>query len=149
MMGAEGRPVMLVRRTRRAHGTRVSALFCLASGAIVLAALSLSGCGHSSPGTPATDAGKQCGTSRSAANVPVAIEIDRGSVSCSTAMTVEKAYAAAIDAGKAPGNGGGGPIKVNGWTCEGFDTPQVLKTGDASKCNKGGAEILATLSTPA
>jgi hypothetical protein len=148
MMGAEGRPVMLVRRTRRARETRVSALFGLASAAIVLVALALSACGHSSPGKTAADAGKQCGTSRSAANVPVAIEIDRGSVSCAAAMTVEKAYAAAIDAGKAPGNGGGGPIPVHGWTCQGFDTPQVLKTGDASKCTQGSAEILATLSTP-
>jgi hypothetical protein len=139
---------MLVRWARRTRMVRVCASSGLAAGVMVAAALALGGCGHAAAGTPASDAGKQCGTSRSAANVPVSVEIDRGSVSCTVAMTVEKAYAAAIDAGQAPGNGGGGPIPVNGWTCQGFDTPQVLKTGDASKCTKGGTEILALLSTP-
>jgi|HubBroStandDraft_2_1064218.scaffolds.fasta_scaffold181194_2 hypothetical protein len=148
MMGAEGRSPMLVRWTRRTRMVRVSLSSGLVTGAMMAAALALGGCGHAAAKTPDSDAGKQCGTSRSAANVPVAVEIDRGSVSCTVAMTIEKAYAAAIDAGKAPGNGGGGPIVVSGWTCQGFDTPQVLKTGDASKCTKGGTEILALLSTP-
>ena len=105
--------------------------------------LLLTACGNS--GTPASDAGRHCGTGRSPANVPIAIEIDRGYVPCATAMTVEKNYAEAIDEGKAPGNGGGGPVPVNGWICEGFPTPVVLRTGDASKCTKGDDEILATL----
>ena len=108
--------------------------------------LLLSACGQTSK--PASDAGTHCGTGRSAANVPIAIEIDRGYVPCATAMTVEKNYAQAIDEGKAPGNGGGGPVPVNGWICEGFPTPFVLKTGEASECTKGHAEILATLPAP-
>jgi hypothetical protein len=52
-------------------------------------------------------------------------------------------------AGKAPGNGGGGPVHVSGWTCSGFPTPELLKTGNASKCVKGGTEIIATLKAPA
>jgi hypothetical protein len=107
--------------------------------------LLLSACGH--PSQPASDAGKHCGTGRSPANVPIAIEIDRGDVPCATAMAVEKNYAAAIDEGKAPGEGGGGPVPISGWVCEGFPTPVVLKTGDASKCTKGDAEILAMLPT--
>ena len=51
-------------------------------------------------------------------------------------------------AGRAPGNGGGGPVTVNGWKCQGFPTPELLKTGDASKCVKDGAEILEILKTP-
>ncbi len=50
--------------------------------------------------------------------------------------------------GKAPGNGGGGPVTVNGWTCQGFPTPELLKTGKTSKCVKAGIEILAVLKTP-
>jgi len=47
--------------------------------------------------------------------------------------------------GLAPGNGGGGPVTVNGWTCEGMATPQLLKTGETSKCARGGREIVAIL----
>lgn len=60
-------------------------------------------------------------------------------------MTVEAAYATAIRSGRAPGNGGGGPVRVNGWTCQGFTTPVVLHTGKASKCVKDGDEILEIL----
>jgi hypothetical protein len=90
-----------------------------------------------------------CGTTRTAANVPVHIQIKRGHVSCATALTVERDYASAILHGKAPGNGGGGPVNVKGWTCEGFSTPQVLRTGQASKCVEGNTEILAILPAPA
>jgi hypothetical protein len=62
---------------------------------------------------------------------------------------VERAYARLIAAGKAPGNGGGGPVHILGWTCQGFPTPVVLKTGRASKCVQGGEEILAILPPPA
>jgi len=64
-------------------------------------------------------------------------------------MTIEQDYVKAIRAGQAPGNGGGGPIRINGWTCQGFATPIVLKTGNASKCVKDGDEILAVLPVPA
>jgi hypothetical protein len=145
MMGAEGKRLMQVRSTHRGRRHHAALALCLAIAAFS-AALALSACGSSKP---ASDAGKMCGTGRTAANVPVTIQIDRGYVACSTAMSIEKAYAAAIDAGKAPGNGGGGPVPVDGWTCEGFATPQVLKTGDASKCVKGSSEILASLPNPA
>ena len=81
-------------------------------------------------------------------NVPVEIEVNRGQVSCAVAKTVEQNYAAAIVAGKAPGNGGGGPVTVNGWKCQGFPTPELLKTGDVSSCAKGGVEIVAILKSP-
>jgi hypothetical protein len=124
---------------------RASAAACSAA-AVVVFWLGLCACGHAG-GTPASDAGRQCGTSRSAANVPLTIEVARGYVTCATALTIERDYAQAIDEGKAPGNGGGGPVPVNGWTCSGFDTPQVIKTGEASKCVKGSTEIMAILRT--
>ena len=63
-------------------------------------------------------------------------------------MTLERAYATALASGRAPGNGGGGPVAVRGWVCTGFDTPEILRTGDASKCTKGTAEVLAVLPSP-
>ncbi len=125
----------------------------LAAAAVLLAA----GC-SSSPGAagnggsasgPASADVKSCGTTRTAANVPVQVQVQHGQASCATAMSVEHAYAKAILDGRAPGNGGGGPVNINGWTCRGFDTPEVLKTGQASKCVKDGIEILAILPAPA
>ncbi len=118
-----------------------------------LAVLLAAGCSHlSSPSGPGGKATKtalmSCGRSKSAADVPVDIEIARGNVPCGTALSVEQQYAVAIRSGKAPGNGGGGPVRVGGWTCEGFATPVVLKTGKASKCVKDGEEILAVLPLP-
>jgi len=37
---------------------------------------------------------------------------------------------------------------VNGWTCQGYDTPEVLRTGNASQCRRGGNAILAVLAVP-
>jgi hypothetical protein len=99
---------------------------------------------------PATQAGAtSCGTTRTAANVPVDIQIARGQVSCAAALTVERDYAKAILSGQVPGTGGGAPVHVQGWVCQGFATPVVLKTGQASKCVQGTDEILAILPAPA
>jgi hypothetical protein len=96
------------------------------------------------PPVPAAT-GRKCGTGKTAAGVPVTVEVGEGAVGCPTAMKIEHAYAAALASGKAPGNGGGGPVSIRGWVCEGFDTPQILRTGDASKCSHGPSEILAVL----
>jgi hypothetical protein len=90
-----------------------------------------------------------CGTTKTAANVPVQVQVRYGKVSCDAAMAIERDYAKAIKDGSAPGNGGGGPVKIDGWTCQGFATPVVLRTGQASKCVFRGTEILAILPTPA
>jgi hypothetical protein len=136
---------MQVRRAYRGDGRRYRLTSTLCLTGIVIGSLALSGCGHGHG--PTASHPIRCGKSRSAANVPVIISVNTTDVSCSDAMTVESDYATAIREGKAPGAGGGGPVKVDGWTCSGFSTPQVLKTGDASKCVKGTTEILATLST--
>ena len=115
---------------------------CLtALGIIVL----LAACGGHSGGGSAAGSQAYCGKTHTAAQVPVRIKVVRGSVSCATAMAVERGYASAVAAGQAPGNGGGGPVKVGAWTCQGFTTPVVLRTGNASKCVKGSSEILAVL----
>jgi hypothetical protein len=107
--------------------------------------LGLAGCGS---GAKPTASVQDCGTGRTAANVPVEIEVYRGQVACAAALQVERSYAEAIAAGRAPGNGGGGPVTIDGWTCEGLATPQLLKTGETSKCAKDGREIVAILKAP-
>jgi hypothetical protein len=134
---------MLVGRTHGAN-YRLSAVVCMAA-MIMTGTLALAACSTRPTATHATD----CGTSHTAAQVPIEVAVERGEISCTTALVVESDYAKAIVEGKAPGNGGGGPVTVNGWTCQGFPTPEVLKTGKTSKCVKGGVEILATLKVPA
>jgi hypothetical protein len=96
--------------------------------------------GASVSGAPAI----RCGRARTAAGVPVDVEIV-GQASCHDAMTVERDYSRALASGKVPGNGGGAPVTIHGWICQGYDTPQVLATGRASACRKHGAQILAVL----
>lgn len=140
------------RRPRVMARDRLAVSVCRAALAAGLLALAV---GCSSPGsTAASSAGTPgtatpCGMTRTAANVPVSIQVARGQVSCATAMTVERDYARYIAEGKAPGNGGGGPVRILGWICQGFPTPVVLKTGQASKCVQGSVEILAILPAPA
>lgn len=120
-----------------------------------LAACVMAGCGHApgkqsttaagGPGVSASSAPAiRCGRTRTAAGVPVDVEIV-GQASCHDAMTVERAYSRALASGKVPGNGGGAPVGIQGWICQGYDTPQVLATGRASACRKHGSQILAVL----
>jgi hypothetical protein len=138
---------------RRPAARRYCALG-LATAALALAAAGCGGGGKgpgraAPPSTATPRALASCGTTKTAVDVPVIIEVRRGKVDCDEAMSVERKYADAIASGKEPGNGGGGPVMVDGWTCRGFATPEVLRTGNASKCDKGTAEILAVLPAPA
>jgi hypothetical protein len=81
-------------------------------------------------------------------NVPVIIKVAKGTVDCGTALHVEDEYAAKIRNGQVQGNGGGAPVTVNGWTCQGYATPVVLSTGNASQCHTSSATILAVLAVP-
>ena len=110
-----------------------------------LAACLVTGCSSASA---TARAGATCGSTHTAAGVPVVIKVAKGSVNCRTAMQVESEYAARIRDGQVPGNGGGAPVVVSGWTCQGFTTPEVLSTGNASQCHSGGTTILAVLAVP-
>lgn len=118
---------------------------------LAIAALALAA-GCSAPaaanGQAGHPAGRPCGSGRTGAGVKVMIMVQRGAVDCSTAEAIERGYAAAIASGKVAGNGGGAPVTVRGWVCQGFNTPDVLRTGNASKCTRHGAEILAVLPAP-
>ena len=135
---------MQVGRTHRASH-RLPGAICIAA-MITAGTLALAACGQSAP--PGAARATDCGPSHTAAKVPIEVAVEQGQVSCTTALAIESDYAKAIVAGKAPGNGGGGPVTVNGWTCQGFPTPELLKTGKTSKCVKDGTEILATLKAP-
>lgn len=134
----------------RGHSRAVAA--CVLA---VLAAGAVAGCG-AGPGKQNTTAGggsgptagstpaTRCGTVRTAAGVPVAVEVE-GQAPCPGALTVERDYTRAILSGKVRGNGGGAPVTIHGWVCQGYATPQVLATGRASACRKHGAQIFAVL----
>ena len=109
-----------------------------------LAAACLAGCSSG----PASNAGTTCGTTRTGGGVPVQVKIAKGDVDCDTAMRVENKYAAMVRDGQVPGNGGGAPVTVDGWICQGYLTPEILRTGDASQCHTSSAEILAVLPAP-
>lgn len=93
--------------------------------------------------------GRSCGQAHTAGHVPVVLAVTSGTVTCSEAQQVEAAYGHDITAGLAPGNGGGGPVPVDGWTCQGLPTPKILRTGQVSKCAKGGSEFDAVLASSA
>ncbi|SRR6266566_3782582 len=123
----------------------------------VLALVLAAGCSASSSAAPAGTspragrpaAEKACGTVYTAAHVPVTVEVPPAAVGCATALRVQADYTRKVTAGEAPGNGGGGPVPVDGWTCEGYPTPEVLRTGLASVCRRGGVQFYAVLPAPA
>jgi hypothetical protein len=131
---------------RRPNPIARAAVLACCAGLLAGCAGLLAGCSAASPGA---GPGTTCGTARTAANVPVLIKVTKGTVNCGTAMQVENEYAAKIRNGQVQGNGGGAPVAVSGWTCQGFNTPEVLSTGNASQCHTGTATILAVLPVPA
>jgi len=123
--------------------------------AVMLLLALLAGCsasstsaGASSPAPNASTAAKTCGTLYTAAHVPVNVDVPAGAVGCAVALRVQADYTRKITAGEAPGNGGGGPVPVDGWTCQGYPTPQVLQTGRASECHRGSVTFFAVLPNP-
>jgi hypothetical protein len=127
----------------RALGTLAACAVLLAAGAG-----SLAGCASSAAPSPGVGAGATCGTTHTGANVPVIIKVAKGSVNCTLALQIENEYAARIRAGQVQGNGGGAPVTVSGWTCQGYPTPEVLSTGNVSQCHTGSAAIIAALPVP-
>lgn len=138
-------------RPRRSPGRtaiRPRAAFKRSLGLVVLLTAATAGCsGHGSP--PASRVRvTACGTAKTAADVPVKVLVAKGHLACGAARAVVLAYAKAIRSGRAPGNGGGGPVSIKGWTCQGFTTPVVLSTGKAAKCVHRDVEILEILPPP-
>ena len=139
--GAGDRLGEVEREGERRVARAVGSLALLAGGAGLLVGCASAAAAGAGPGA-------SCGTTRTAANVPVIIKVAKGTVNCGTALQVENEYAAKIRAGQVQGNGGGAPVPVSGWTCQGYPTPEVLSTGNASQCRTGSAAIVAVLPVP-
>jgi hypothetical protein len=118
----------------------------VAGGVVALAGLA--GCSSGAAAGTTGTTGTSCGNTRTGVNVPVTIMVASGTVDCAAALRVEQGYAAAIRAGELRGNGGGAPLPVDGWTCQAYPTPQVLRTGEASECHTAKTEVVAVLSLP-
>ncbi|HEX6449078.1 MAG TPA: hypothetical protein VF060_06425 [Trebonia sp.] len=125
---------------------RIRRLVALAAAGASLAGVAA--CSASAHSAPPGTTGTTCGTTRTGANVPVVVKVTKGSVSCADVMRVESGYATVIKDGKVPGNGGGAPVQVSGWTCQGYPTPEVLRTGNASECHTASAEVVAVVELP-
>ena len=120
----------------------------VAALAMVAGCSAASGSGTPTPAASSRPPGRNCGSGKTAAGVKVLIMVVHGSVPCATARLVEQRYASELASGKVPGNGGGAPVTVLGWVCQGLSTPEVLRTGNTSHCKKAGSEILSVLPTP-
>jgi hypothetical protein len=141
-------------RVARAPGARVTRLAVGAGGLLVVGAVA-AGCGSSGGGPHGPVAAPSasqlappratCGSSQTAVNVPVIVEVEKGSTSCQEAMRIQSGYTGLVRSGKVSGNGGGAPVRVDGWTCQGTDTTTTVQTGEASECHKGTTEIVAVL----
>jgi len=154
------RPARPWTKTAGRSGTaRPTGLLCLAACLMIPLAAGCSSAASGASGAPgatgsaipsayATPSGQVCGTTRTGANVPVIIKVTTGSVSCATALGIENSYAAMIKQGDLKGNGGGAPLTVSGWTCQGYPTPHVLQTGTTSECHTASAEVVAVLDLP-
>ncbi|HEX5190635.1 MAG TPA: hypothetical protein VFW16_13895 [Streptosporangiaceae bacterium] len=137
------------RRARRRASGHARAAIGRSAWLVALLMAAAAGCGG--PGSPPATRTSviACGTAKTAANVPVKVLVAKGHLACTRARAVVQAYAKAIRSGQAPGNGGGGPVSIKGWTCQGFATPVVLQTGKAARCARHGVEILEILPPPA
>ena len=136
--------------TARRGSARLAGGFSLAT-ALTVAVLTICGLASlaacsSAPAPGST--GTSCGTTRTAANVLVNIQVAKGTADCASAMRAEQGYATMISDGEVHGNGGGAPVTVDGWTCEGYTTPVALQTGETSECHTATAEVVAVLVLP-
>jgi hypothetical protein len=141
------------RPVRRWIGTALPmGLACLAVGLASGCSSAASGAAGGTTASPsavpsayATPTGTACGTSRTIINTPVVIKVTKGTVSCATAVAIENGYTTALKNGALKGNGGGAPVAVSGWTCQGYPTPQVLKNGVTSECHTASADVIEVL----
>lgn len=60
--------------------------------------------------------GERCGTVTLSGD-RFRLTVRKGRVDCGAARSTFKTYLVKLRSGAAPGNGGGGPVHVHGWTC--------------------------------
>ncbi|WP_433188313.1 hypothetical protein [Actinoallomurus sp. CA-150999] len=110
------------------------------------ALLAVTGCGSGSkPKAAKTTATGQadCGKVDAAGGAPAYLKVTKGSASCAEAVSVYKAFFAEIAEGKAPGQGSGGELSVQGWSCVIYPPDQIQQNGRGADCTKSGATVTA------
>jgi hypothetical protein len=127
-------------------GTWAGTVRAIAAGTAIGAGLF--GVAACSSGPSPGAVGTSCGETRTAAHVLVALKVTKGPVNCAAALRAEQGYSSMLSAGEVRGNGGGAPVTVDGWTCEGYSTPVAIQTGNASECHTATAEVVAVLVLP-
>jgi hypothetical protein len=109
------------------------------------ALLAVAGCGSGDKPRVAktTAAGAtQCGVD-TAGDAPAYLKVTKGSASCAEAVSVYRAFFAAIAEGKAPGQGSGGGLAVQGWSCVIYPPDKIQQNGRGADCTKGGTTVTA------
>ncbi|MDH6124041.1 hypothetical protein [Kitasatospora sp. GP82] len=101
--------------------------------------------GIAASGAPAqAQANGTCGTLTTAAGLPAVVKVQHGPASCHDARNVLSLYYSYLSAGLAPGNGGGGPVKVLGWVCQ---SPPYTERDLPATC-VNGAKVLNAYAQP-
>lgn len=70
-----------------------------------------------SPSSTLAGPGDKCGVVTMPGGDRFRLTVHKGKVDCAQARKVFKTYLTKLRRGEAPGNGGGGPVHVQGWTC--------------------------------
>ncbi|GAA0317366.1 hypothetical protein NE235_06130 [Actinoallomurus spadix] len=84
-----------------------------------------------------------CGQIDTAGGAPAYLKVTKGSAPCGDAVSVYKAFFAAIAEGKAPGQGSGGALAVQGWSCVIYPSDRIQQDGRGADCTKGGTTVTA------
>ena len=115
----------------------------------LVALLAAAGCGGSSGHKAgAKNAGADCGSVTTAAGTHAELKVTKGTVACPQAVSVYKTYFEDLAKGEAPGEGGGGTVNVQGWSCDSYSVPQMQQTGQGGYCAKAGTTVTAFMSPP-
>jgi hypothetical protein len=118
----------------------------IAVTSLSLAALvTVAGCGSGDKPNAAktTAAATQCGKVDTAGDAPAYLKVTKGSASCAEVVSVYKAFFAAITEGRAPGQGSGGGLAVQGWSCVIYPPDKIQQNGRGADCTKGGTTVTA------
>ncbi|MCO6011347.1 hypothetical protein NE236_41005 [Actinoallomurus purpureus] len=110
------------------------------------ALLAAAGCGSGdkpkAAKTPAAGAA-DCGKVDAAGGAPAYLKVTKGSAPCADAVSVYKAFFAEVADGKAPGQGSGGGLAVQGWSCVIYPPDKIQQNGRGADCTKGGTTVTA------
>ncbi|MCW2945318.1 MAG: hypothetical protein JWR24_2035 [Actinoallomurus sp.] len=108
-------------------------------------AFTMAGCGSGdSPKAARTPSGdSDCGKVATAGEAQAELKVTKGSASCAEARSVFQAFFAEVAGGKAPGQGSGGRLTVQGWSCVIYPPDRIQQKGRGADCAKAGTTVTA------